>query len=137
MAPDRWKRFAPYPAQSDAPSLSELINCGPLWTPSTTSRFYTDISDVLRHHGAHLHNINTCDDMRMMADLIGMSGGLGYLPAVLIGDILAQQKLVLVPGLPSTGESEYYFVWRQLHLLPIVRTLMKLGQAESEVGEAP
>jgi DNA-binding transcriptional LysR family regulator len=132
MAPDRWKRYAPYPRSTGAASLADLINCGPVWTPPVTSRFYTQECAVLRQHGGLLRNVNTCDDSRALGDLIATSGGLGYAQHILIKDHLSRGELIQVPGLPPTGDPNYYFVWRQPHLSPIVRLLIKLAKIESE-----
>ncbi|QHE87537.1 LysR family transcriptional regulator [Hydrogenophaga sp. BPS33] len=130
--PDRWERYAPYPRSTEPPRLDDLINCGPVWTPPLTSRLYTEQSDILREHGGHMRNVNTCDDSRVLGDMIQNSSGLGYAQHVLIKERLASGVLVEVPGLPVIGDSDYYFVWREAHLSPIVHMLMKLAKTESE-----
>lgn len=132
-SPDRWKKYAPsYAGSAEKPSLADLINCGPVWTSPLTSRLYAEQSDILRDHGCHMRNINTCDDSRVQGDMILNSHGLGYVPQVLIKERLASGVLVEVPGLPVIGDSDYYFVWRESHLSPIVHMLIKLAKAESE-----
>ncbi|MBU7573344.1 MAG: LysR family transcriptional regulator [Hydrogenophaga sp.] len=130
--PDRWKKYASYAGSTAKPDLADLINCGPVWTPPLSSRLYTEQSEILRDHGGHMRNINTCDDSRVLADLIVTSSGLGYAQHVLIKDRLASGALVEIPGLPGTVNSDYHFVWREANLSPIVHMLMKLAKAESE-----
>ena len=130
--PDRWKKYAPYAGSAEKPNLADLINCGPVWTSPLTSRLYAEQSDILRDHGGHMRNINTCDDSRVQGDMIQNSSGLGYAQQVLVKERLASGALVEVPGLPVIGDSDYYFVWRESNLSPIVHMLIKLAKAESE-----
>ncbi|MDO9434959.1 LysR family transcriptional regulator [Hydrogenophaga sp.] len=130
--PDRWKKYGSYAGSAEKPGLADLINCGPVWTPPLTSRLYAEQSNVLRDHGGHMRNINTCDDSRVQGDMIQNSSGLGYAQQVLIKERLASGDLVEVPGLPAIGDSDYYFVWRESNLSPIVHMLIKLAKAESE-----
>jgi DNA-binding transcriptional LysR family regulator len=130
--PDRWEKYAPYARSAEKPGLADLINRGPVWTPPLTSRLYAEQSDILRKHGGHMRNINTCDDSRVLGDMIQNSRGLGYAQHVLIEERLASGGLIKVPGLPVVGDSDYYFVWRESNLSPIVRMLIKLAKAESE-----
>ncbi len=130
--PDRWEKYASYARSAEKPELADLINLGPVWTPPLTSRLYAEQSDILREHGGHMRNINTCDDSRVLGDMIQNSSGLGYAQHVLIEERLASGGLIKVRGLPVTGDSDYYFVWRESNLSPIVRMLIKLAKAESE-----
>lgn len=130
--PDRWEKYARYAGSAETPVLADLINCGPVWTPPLTSRLYAEQSDVLRKHGGDMRNINTCDDSRVVGDMIQNSSGLGYVQQVLIRELLASGALIEVPGLPAIPDSDYYFVWRDSNLSPIVHTLIKLSKAESE-----
>jgi DNA-binding transcriptional LysR family regulator len=130
--PDRWKKYAPYPGAAEKPSLAELINRGPVWTPPLTSRLYAEQSDILRDHGGDMRNINTCDDSRVLGDMILNSSGLGYAQHVLVKERLTAGVLIEVPGLPVVGDSDYYFVWREPNLSPIVHMLIKLAKTESE-----
>lgn len=130
--PDRWKKYAPYPGSAEEPNLVDLINRGPVWTPPLTSRLYAEQSDILRDHGGSMRNINTCDDSRVLGDMIQNSSGLGYAQHVLIKERLASGVLIEVPGLPVIADSDYYFVWRESNLSPIVHMLIKLAKTESE-----
>lgn len=130
--PDRWEKYASYAESAEKPGLADLINRGPVWTPPLTSRLYAEQSDILRDHGGDMRNINTCDDSRVLGDMILNSSGLGYVQHVLIKERLASGVLVEVPGLPVIGDSDYHFVWREAHLSPIVHMLIKLAKAESE-----
>jgi len=130
--PDRWEKYASYAGSAEPPNLADLINRGPVWTPPLTSRLYAEQSDILREHGGHMRNINTCDDSRVLGDMILNSSGLGYAQHVLVAQRLASGELIEVPGLPVTGDSDYYFVWREANLSPIVHMLIKLAKTESE-----
>lgn len=132
--PDRWKKYAPYAGSAEKPNLADLINRGPVWTPPLTSRLYAEQSDILRDHGGDMRNVNTCDDSRVLGDMIQNSSGLGYAQHVLIKERLASGVLIQVPGLPVIGDSDYYFVWRETNLSPIVHMLIKLAKAESELS---
>lgn len=130
--PDRWEKYAPYARSAERPQLADLINRGPVWTPPMTSRLYAEQSEILRDHGGDLRNINTCDDSRVVADMIQNSSGLGCVQHVLVKERLACGALIEVPGLPVIPDSDYYFVWRDAELSPVVHTLIQLAKAESE-----
>lgn len=133
--PKRWHRYAPYPESTRKPSLAELINCGPIWTPPTTSHLYAEQNDILREHGGEMTNVNTCDDSRVLGDLIVTSDGLGYAQHVLVKDKLESGALIEIPDLQATGTSDYYFIWKHHHLSPVVHMLMKLAKEESQLNK--
>jgi DNA-binding transcriptional LysR family regulator len=128
--PNRWKKYAPYTDSTEKPNLSDLINRGPVWTPPITSHLYVEQREILRHHGADMQNINTCDDSRVLADMIENSSGLGFVQKVLAQERLKSGVFMEVQGLPPVAASDYYFVWRDATLSPIVHMLIKLAKAQ-------
>lgn len=124
---DRWRNYSKYAKELN---LQSLINCGPVWTPPFSSRLYQEQIDILREYGADMKNINTCDDSRVLGDLINASDGLGYLQKSLIKDKLDSGEFIEIKDLAVVRNSDYYFVWKDSNLSPIVRMLISLAKAK-------
>lgn len=129
---DRWESYSGYAKDFN---LQDFINCGPIWTPPTTSRLYQEQVDILREYGADMKNINTCDDSRILADLLLESGGLGYVHKALVKDNLLSKKFIEINELPNVNNSDYYFVWKDVNLSPVVKMLISLAKSQGAVSK--
>lgn len=128
MAPDRLQRHG---NGAEHATLSELINCGPLWLISRRSMFFQRQIDVLKSLGADLRNINTCTTSATQIEMIKVSGGLGFIAESLIAPCLANKSLVLAsPDLPSwDGPYEIAYLRKQTDAL--VQRIVKLAVLHS------
>lgn len=129
VAPDRWSRFGH--AGPQAPTLAQLLNAGPIWLIPRHSHYFAGQAEILKAHGAHLRNVNGCDNMSTLTDLVTRNGGLGYLPTVLIQERLQRAELVGVDGLPTAGHVEYFAVTSRGRQQGIVQKVLNLAISES------
>lgn len=127
-ADDRWNRYSGYAKDFN---IENFINSGPIWIPPVTSKLYQEQVDILRGFGANMKNINHCDDSRIIGDLILASGGLGYVQRALVREKLISGRLVEINELPMVRDSDYYFLWKDSNLSPIVKTLIRLAQSRN------
>jgi len=118
MASDRWKRHGD---GSESPSLIQLLNCGPIWIVPRHSAFHAEHVDALRRHGATLHTLNTCDNVRAMADLVCQTGGIGFIPDVLAMPYLKQGRLKPMTRPLSQIRSGYSLLHRERTLSPMLQ----------------
>lgn len=129
MGADRWQRHGH--ATGQAATLAELLNCGPIWLIPRTSHYFATQSAMLKSQGAHLRNVCTCDNMSTLTDLVTRSGGIGYLPSVLIAERLAQGELLPLPGLAPGASAEYFLVSTRTQQQPMLRRIMELAEQYS------
>ena len=135
MASDRWARFgqgndASESAAANEPTLVQLLDAGPIWLIPRDSQYFPSQAAVLKAQGANLRNLNGCDTMSALTDLVTNNGGLGYLPQVLIEDRLARGELVEVQGL-AAGEAEYFIVSTRGRQQQLVQKVLDFTVRES------
>lgn len=131
MASDRWARFGQGQDHAAvAPTLVQLLDAGPIWLIPRDSQYFAGQASVLKAHGADLRNLNGCDNMSALTDLVTHNGGLGYLPQVLIEERLARGELVEVTGLPA-GEAEYFIVSTRGRQQQLVQKVLDFTVRES------
>jgi DNA-binding transcriptional LysR family regulator len=95
---------------TDSESLKRLLNGGPIWLVPRTSKGFQPQIKELRDHGARLDNINTCDSMSILIEMVMSGSGIGYLPAVMINHELEQKRLIPVSPLLEPKDVYFYMI---------------------------
>lgn len=129
MAADRWRRFGN--GGGKPPTLAQLLNAGPIWLIPRNSHYFAGQAAMLKARGAQLRNVNGCDNMSTLTDLVTRNGGLGYLPRVLIEERLQRGELVEVAGMAAPGEVEYFIVSTRGRQQGLVQKVLDLAVRES------
>lgn len=129
MAADRWRRFGN--GGRKKPSVAQLLNAGPIWLIPRSSHYFAGQAEMLKSHGAHLRNVNGCDNMSTLTDLVTRNGGLGYLPRVLIEERLQRGELVEVADMKASGQVEYFIVSTRGRQQRLVQKVLDLTVRES------
>lgn len=124
MAQDRWRLFGDGNLKKRA--LASLLNAGPIWLIPRDSPYFAGQVEMLKSKGADLRNVNSCDNMNTLIDLVARNGGMGYLPRVLIEERLKRGELMEVMGMPTTGQVEYFIVTSRARQARLVQQVVDL-----------
>ncbi|MBO9355760.1 LysR family transcriptional regulator [Bordetella petrii] len=130
MAEDRWRIFGADGGKKR--TLAQLLNAGPIWLIPRDSPYFAGQVEMLKAQGADLRNVNSCDNMNTLIELVARNGGMGYLPMVLIEERLRRGELVEVAGMPTTGQAEYFIVTSRGHQTSLVRQVVDLTVRASQ-----
>lgn len=128
-------RRAKYGLAPENSSLESLLNCGPIWLVPRSSRYHQDQIAMLRRHGADLRQLNSCDNVRTIIELVAQTGGIGFIPYLLVQDKLRAGELLHVS--PSLEEltSQYSLVRPRTSRSSLVERLCQ--EITSHGGFAP
>lgn len=101
----------------------ELLTNNRLWCAPRPSSIHTLAIESLRAVGANLENVNTCNRLPGMVELVLRGNGLGLVPEPLVAEKLRKQELIRVPGLPAIP-MDLSIACLQGQAQPIIRHIM-------------
>lgn len=113
-----------------AATREELLGECPLWSVARPSSAYSMTMDSLRAHDANLDNVNFCNRVLAMVEIVARGGGVALLPESVIADRLQRRELVAVPGIEPVGV-DLTMACRRMHNQPIVDRMMDAAARRS------
>ena len=118
---------------------AELMRTQRLWCSPRPSSFHTLAIESLRGAGANLANLNTCNRLPALTEIVVRGNGLGLLPEALIAQQLKRRTIVRVPGI-SPLRVELSIARRRGPDQPQVRRIMEAAvrfqkRSRTEVAE--
>jgi DNA-binding transcriptional LysR family regulator len=112
----------------------QLLSERSIWITARPSPFNTLAMNTLRSVGANLENVNTCDRISTLAELVLQCEGVGLLPESLVGEHLRAGRLVPVPNMDPVPVTFTIACHRDADQ-PVVRYVMDAA-LQSENGGA-
>ncbi|WP_207002926.1 LysR family transcriptional regulator [Trinickia mobilis] len=100
-------------AQCRAPGLDAFDHLGKqrLVTFSRHSRPHQDVVRLLQQHGIETSGISCVNSVAAMTRLVRNGFGVGVMPPLLVRDLLAQQRLYVLDGLPLPPPMPIVAAW--------------------------
>jgi DNA-binding transcriptional LysR family regulator len=109
----------------------------PLWTLSRPAFVHAMTHEILRRHGAHERDLNTCDHVMFLIEVAVSGGGIALLPECLIDRHLASGALVGAPPALAPEQLNFAIARNVDQDQVLVRRIMSLAQKASSFNGAP
>lgn len=91
-------------------SIDQILASSALWCVSRSSEYSVDAQRILRKFGANLDNINTCNHLVALIELVERGAGIGHLPEIMVADRIRSGKLKSLSGHLDDSELTFYLV---------------------------
>lgn len=130
--------ISPQLRRPDAPMLSshEMLEIFPIWSLSKPSAIYPMAVCTLMNLSVNTKNIDTCDHMLGMIELIVKGAGIGLVPEVLALDYIDRCELELLsPDIP-VPELEFFMAWNADQEQRTINTIVEVATQCSTFSKA-
>lgn len=113
-------------------TLDQMLSSMPLWCVSRSSEYSVAAQHILRKHGANLDNINTCNHLVALIDLVERGAGIGQLPRIMVSDKLISGKLEILSELLEETLLNFYVVCHKDRVHPAIDYVMDAAVRQSQ-----
>lgn len=112
-------------------SIAQMLGSLPLWCVSRSSEYSVAAQHILRKYGANLDNINTCNHLVALIDLVERGAGIGQLPEIMVADKLFSGKLEALTDYLEHTELKFFIVCHKDRTHPAIDRVMAEAIAQS------
>jgi DNA-binding transcriptional LysR family regulator len=96
-----------------------------VWCLSRPSHLYQVMVESLRNGGLSSRNINTCNHVRTLMDVIASGAGIGIVPEPMARDLIALGELVPVMPPLTADPIDFFVIMRQAIEEPVIQEIFK------------
>lgn len=75
-------------------TIQQMLDAQPVWCVGRPSHMYPMAIETLRRHGVALTNINTCNNLQSIVELVANGAGIALLPENLVAGRMKRKELV-------------------------------------------
>ena len=118
-------------------SAKQMLEGFPLWCLSKPSHLYGMTLETLRRYQASVHEVNTCNHLLMLIELIANGAGIALLPESLVAGRIASGELVPVSNQLCAESLEFVIARHKDQEQALVRHIMTLAQNASTFSLEP
>lgn len=92
----------------------------PIWSLSRHSPLYRLMKDAIARSDIAARQVNLCNNVRTMIDIVMASSGVGIFPGAMVANELAEGRLVALPGMAAMPPVEFQVAIRAAEADPLI-----------------
>lgn len=81
-------------AEKRRAGVAQMLEAQPVWCVARPSHMYPMAIETLRRHGVPLTNINTCNNIQSIVEMVASGAGIALLPENLVAERIKHRELV-------------------------------------------
>ena len=118
-------------------TTDQMLSSIPLWCVSRSSEYSVAAQHILRKYGANLENINTCNHLVALIDLVERGAGIGQLPQIMVADRLISGKFEVLSDQLEDTTLNFYIVCHKSRTHPAIDWVMDEAVRQSQHALTP
>jgi DNA-binding transcriptional LysR family regulator len=118
-------------------TIDQMLSSIPLWCVSRSSEYSVAAQHILRKYGANLDNVNTCNHLVALIDLVERGAGIGQLPQIMVADKLISGKLEALSDQLEDTTLNFFIVCHKDSTNPAIEWVMDEAIRHSQHALTP
>ena len=118
-------------AQKQKMSVADMLAAHPIWSLPRPSYMHPMAIDILRRHRVAHTNINTCNSLQSMVEMVARGAGIALLPANLVAERIKARELVSLSAELPPQRLEFVIARHRDQEQAIIRHIVEVAVAAS------
>jgi DNA-binding transcriptional LysR family regulator len=111
--------------------VGQILGSHPIWCLARPSHMFPSALETLRRYGAAQSNINTCNNLQTMVEMVVHGAGIALLPQNMVDERIRNRELVEISGELPPEKLEFVIARHRDQEQAIIRHIVELTVAAS------